>query len=64
MFAVMLNSVPAWAGCCACEMGMNFWDVDEGRFLSRSDMKPFAGRCQHSIHLPWSMDVISADSYN
>lgn len=30
----------------------------EGRFLSRSDMKPFAGRCQYSIDLLWSIGVI------
>lgn len=60
MFGVLLNSVPAWAGCCAYEMEMSFWGADEGKFLSVSDIKPFAGRCQHSIHLPWSIGVISA----
>jgi len=39
------------------------WESDlgaqmEGKFLSGSDMKPFAGRCQHSIDLPWRTGVI------
>lgn len=51
-----LSPCLGWLLC----IGMSFWDVDKGRFQSGSDMKLFAGRCQHSIHLPWSIGVISA----